>query len=261
MTFGKKSSKNNMRPFRLTSIPVAMQKYFIEAWALGMFMCSACLFAVLLETPGQPLHTWIASPLVRRWLMGVAMGLTAVTLIYSNWGKRSGALMNPAVTLAFWYLGRLDRRDVPWYIAAQFFGGAMAMLLIRLLFFRFVSAPSVDFVQTRPGMAGLAVAFSLEILLAFLLILVVLYASNNARTAPYTGVFAGLLVMVYITVEAPYSGMSINPARTFASALAAGNFQYLWLYFLAPTVGMFSAAAVWKMLICRNPDFKCSLHG
>ncbi|MDX2134165.1 MAG: aquaporin [Saprospiraceae bacterium] len=238
-----------------------MQKYFIEAWALGMFMCSACLFAVLLETPGQSLHTWIPDPFTRRWLMGLAMGLTAVILIYSDWGKRSGAHMNPAVTLAFWYLGRLDRRDLPWYIAAQFFGGALAMLLIRLLFFQFVPAPSVNFVQTQPGMAGWFIAFLLEVLLAFVLILVVLYSSNDARTAPYTGVFAGLLVMLYIAIEAPYSGMSINPARTFASALAAGNFRYLWLYFLAPTLGMFLAAVVWKTLICRNPDFKCSLHG
>lgn len=238
-----------------------MQKYLIEGWALGMFMVSATFFAGLLELPGQPLREWIPDPAQRRWLMGLAMGLTAVALIYSGWGKRSGAHMNPAVTLAFWYLGRIEKRDVPGYIVAQFIGGAGAMLMLKALFFNFVSAPAVSYVQTLPGMWGWMPAFLFEFIMAFGLILMVLYSSNNPKTAPYTGVFAGAMVMLYIALEAPVSGMSINPARTFASAVAAGNFSYLWLYFLAPTLGALLAAVVWKAVLCSNPNYKCSLQG
>ena len=84
-------------------------EYLIEAWALGMFMISAGIFATLLGSSRlaactQRIHEW---RIVRRALIGIAMGLTAVALIYSPWGKRSGAHMNPAVTLTFWRLGIL----------------------------------------------------------------------------------------------------------------------------------------------------------
>ena len=63
----------------------------MEALGLGLFMASACGFATLLEHPDSPLHRSISDPLLRRVLMGLAMGLTAIGLIYSPWGRRSGA--------------------------------------------------------------------------------------------------------------------------------------------------------------------------
>lgn len=77
--------------------------YLIEAWALGMFMLSATFFAGLLSLPGLPLGTMVTEPFFRRCWMGLAMGLTAVGLIYSGWGRRSGAHMNPAVTLSWFF--------------------------------------------------------------------------------------------------------------------------------------------------------------
>mgnify|MGYP003465459333 CR=1 FL=1 len=97
-------------------------EYLIEGWALGVFMISAGVFATLLESPDSPVHAAIHSDVLRRVLIGVAMGLTAIGLIYSPWGKRSGAHMNPAVTLAFLRLGRVRRWDAVFYVAAQFVG-------------------------------------------------------------------------------------------------------------------------------------------
>ena len=74
-------------------------EYLMEAWGLGMFMVSAGLFATLLEYPGSPLRAAIPDDGIRLGLMGLAMGLTAIAIIYSPWGKRSGAHINPAVTL------------------------------------------------------------------------------------------------------------------------------------------------------------------
>jgi aquaporin Z len=82
-------------------------QYLIEAWALGTFMLSATFFAGLLELPDLPGRLWVSDPFVRRWLMGIAMGATAVCLIYSRWGQRSGAHMNPAVTLTFLFLKKI----------------------------------------------------------------------------------------------------------------------------------------------------------
>jgi len=233
--------------------------YFIEAWALGMFMISATFFAGLLEIPGLPGRQWISDPLLRRWLMGMAMGATAICLIYSPLGRRSGAHMNPAVTLTFLYLKKISRSDAICYVIAQCVGGVTAMLLFKILFPMFVAAPEVNFVQTQPGMPGVWVGFMAEAAISFGLILMVLYSSNFEKTAPYTGVFAGCLVMLYITLEAPISGMSMNPARSLASAVAAGNFAHFWIYLIAPLLGMLSAAQVWKEWICQKSEYKCSI--
>lgn len=84
-------------------------EYLIEASTLGLFMISACTFCLLLEHPDSLLRQQLEAPLARRVLMGVAMGLTAIAIIYSPWGKRSGAHMNPAVTLTFLRLGKSRR--------------------------------------------------------------------------------------------------------------------------------------------------------
>src|SRR3974390_2665482 len=102
-------------------------EYLIEAWALGTFMISAGLVASALEYPGSPLHALLPQPGVRRTVAGVAMGLTAIALIYSPWGKRSGAHMNPSVTMAFWTLGPVHAWDAVFYIAAQFLGGTLGV--------------------------------------------------------------------------------------------------------------------------------------
>jgi aquaporin Z len=73
----------------------------------------------------------------------------------------------------------------------------------------------------------------------------VLVTSNAARLAPYTGVFAGLLVWAYISLEAPLSGMSMNPARSFGSAIVGHVWTALWIYFTAPPLGMLAAAALY----------------
>src|SRR5688572_32404267 len=75
--------------------------YAVEGALLGTFMTSACFFVFLVEHPGSPLHGAITSSTLRRACVGIAMGITAVALIYNPLGKRSGAHMNPAMTLSF----------------------------------------------------------------------------------------------------------------------------------------------------------------
>jgi aquaporin Z len=82
-------------------------EYLSEAAELGAFMLSAGAFTTLFEYPNSPVHQAIGDPFVRRTTIGIAMGLTALALIFSPLGKRSGAHMNPAVTLAFLRLGKV----------------------------------------------------------------------------------------------------------------------------------------------------------
>lgn len=220
-------------------------EYLIEAWALGTFMVSAGAFTVLIEHPDFGVPALIESAAVRRALIGLAMGATAVALIYSPWGRRSGAHMNPAVTLTFWWLGKVRRGDAVWFMAAQFVGGLLGVLVTLAAFGERFAAPPVAFVATLPR-HGVALGFALEFLISCGLMLSVLHFSSRTRLAPYTGLAAGALVACYIAVEAPFSGMSMNPARSFASAAPAALWSELWIYFVAPPLGMLSAAAWYR---------------
>ncbi len=221
-------------------------EYLIEAWALGMFMISAGVFSTLLEHPDSPLHRLIADGGVRRALIGVAMGLTAIALIYSPWGQRSGAHMNPSVTLTFWRLGKVSGWDAVFYCLAQFAGGVCGVLIVTAWFNEAFTSPPVSYIATVPGAAGVGIAFAAEFAISALLMAVVLRVSNSPRHARFTGLWAGALVALYITFEAPLSGMSMNPARSFASALPGGIWTHFWIYLTAPLLGMQFAAAWYR---------------
>lgn len=219
-------------------------EYIIEGLLLGLFMIAACLGTAAVEHPASPVRRRLRNAAARRAVVGVLMGLTAVALIYSPPGQRSGAHMNPATTLAFLALGKVRAVDGAAYIAAQFIGGLLGVVAAARLLPRLVAHESVSYAVTEPGPRGRAWAFAGEFVISLLMMLMVLAASNHASTAPYTGVLAGVLLAVYITVEAPLSGMSLNPARTVASAIPARRARALWVYFAAPILGMLTAAGV-----------------
>jgi aquaporin Z len=218
-------------------------EYLIEAWALGCFMVAVGLIVTLLEASSSPLHRLLPDADVRRVMMAAAMGATASALIYSPWGKRSGAHMNPAVTLAFLQLGKITPRRALGYTLAQVTGGILGVYLVWTVCGELFSTPPVSFVTTVPGERGVLIAFLAELAMSALLMLAILESASRPRLAPYTGVFAGLLVFAFISFEAPLSGTSINPARSLASAVPAHQWTSFWIYILAPLLGMQLAAA------------------
>lgn len=218
------------------------REYVIEATCLGLFMVSACVFSTLVFHPAGALHDLLASDASRRVAMGAFMGLTAVALIYSPWGRRSGAHMNPATTLTFLRLRRIAPADALGYVIAQFCGGIMGVIVARSMVGVSLEDASVHYAVTRPGVWGVAAAFVAEIVISAALMSVVLASVASARWQRYTGVFAGLLVWLFIAVESPISGMSMNPARSLGSAAVAGDWMSLWIYWTAPLLGMLLAA-------------------
>ena len=226
----------------MPALPRHWREYLIEAAALGTFMMSAATMTVLLEHPASPLHQALPEAMTRRLLMGVAMGLTAASIIYSPWGRRSGAHMNPAVTMTFFRLGKINPPDAVAYIGAQFVGGIAGIALASLALPHWISDPAVNYVVTAPGPLGAGAAFAAEAAISFVLMLVVLSASNQTRVAPFTGAIAAVLVAMFITIEAPLSGMSMNPARSLGPDVVGDTWRGLWIYFTAPPLGMLLAA-------------------
>ena len=241
--------------------------YIFEGAELALFMISACVFTVLLFAPSLPIQKDLPSPVLRRFLMGLSMGLTAVLIIHSSMGKRSGAHFNPAITLTYFRLGKIAPTDAFFYVLAQFLGGIFGVGVSALFLGRALAGPSVLYAETVPGKYGVGAAFAAEAFMAALLMGVVLWTSNRPSLASLTSYFVGILITFYVLLFAPVSGFSINPARTTASALFADVWTAIWLYFTAPVLGMLFSAEVYvrsqgedKILCAKlhpDPAYEC----
>ena len=256
-----KGGTTRLMPSAVLALAQHWPEYLMEAAGLGLFMVSACVFVLLLEHPASSVRHGLDDAWLRRALIGLAMGLTAIALIYSPLGKRSGAHLNPSVTLTFLRLGKIEPWDAVFYIAAQFIGGAVGVLLVaNVAGMMLIGDAAVNYALTLPGAPGRWVAFCAELAISFGLMLMVLTVSNRRALNRYTGLFAGTLVAMYITFEAPLSGMSMNPARTLASALPAHVWSDVWIYFVAPPLGMLLAAEAYLLWRGEGSILCCKLH-
>ena len=240
------TSKPGVEPVERPHSSTALHwpEYAMEGALLGLFMISACAFKVIFQLPHSPIRQAISSAELRRVLTGIATGLTAIALIYSPWGQRSGAHFNPSVTLTFLRLGKIKRADAGFYFLFQFAGAAIGVFVAAIMLGSQIGDASVRYAATYPGSSGAAVAAVGEFAISFLQMTIVLTVSSHPRFSRLTGIVAGLMVPAYIAIEAPYSGTSMNPARTFGSALPSGIWHGFLIYLLVPPVAMLAAAQV-----------------
>jgi aquaporin Z len=235
-------------------------EYAMEAGELVLYMFLACGFATLLQHPASPVRNWIASNLIRRALYGLAMGATLIGIIMTPWGKQSGGHFNPAITLTYYRLGKVEFWDAWFYVVAQFLGAIGGVCLARFALLGALGNDAVHYAVTVPGRYGSAVAFVAELTISFILMITVLFATNSKRLAPYTAFLVGALVATYFTFEAPLSGMSTNPARTFGSAVHANYWHALWVYFIAPSLGMLAGGELFLRLRRGAAPYCAKLH-
>lgn len=228
--------------------------YLAEAAGLGFFMVCASAFTTALRSPLSPLQQWIKDPFWQLVALGIPMGFVIAAVVYSPWGKKSGAHINPSVTLTFWRLGKIKTADALFYVAAQFLGGAVAVQLMGLMLGAAYNDKSINHVVTAAGAKGQMGAFIAEFIISFVLMLVVLVFLNSKKLEKFAGVATGVLIALYLFFEEPYSGMSLNPARSFASAFAARDWKDLWIFFVAPSLAMLLAAEVflWRFRKTEN---------
>lgn len=174
--------------------------------------------------------------------VSLAFGLAIAGMIYAV-GHLSGAHINPAVTIAFWSIGRFPARAVPLYLIAQCAGAIAASAVLRA-----VLGPVASLGATAPSVSAPA-AFAVEALLSFALMFVIVAVATDPRAA--TG-FAGLAIGFTVTFDAlmggPLTGASMNPARSLGPALVGGAWSDHWLYWLGPIVGMMAAARTYELL-------------
>jgi aquaporin Z len=242
------------------SLRLHWPEYQMEAGESGVYLFSACAVATVLWHPASPIQRHLPSDAVRRMLMGLAMSATIVAIVLSSWGKQSGAHFNPAVTFSFYRLRKVALWDAVFYCAAQLFGAVGGVALASLVLRGAPAHKAVRYAATIPGGYGNAIAFAAELSISFILMSVILFASNREALAPYTHYFAAILVGVYIAFESPISGMSTNPARTFGPAVYARYWNALWIYFIGPPLGMLAAAEAFLLAGERQGPYCAKLH-
>lgn len=235
-------------------------EYAMEAGEVALYMFFACSFATLLRHPASPVRHLIVDGIFRRLLYGLAMGGVVIAIIMSPWGKQSGGHLNPALTFTFYRLGKVRLWDTLYYASAQFLGAIAGTSIARYVLLGSPGNEAVRYAVTVPGMYGSAAAFAGELTISFGLMITILIATNRETLAPYTPYFVGALYAAYITFETPLSGMSMNPARTVGSAFQASYFYALWIYFVAPQLGMLGAAEVFLRARGGVGPFCAKLH-
>lgn len=235
-------------------------EYLMEAGELTLYMFFTCVFATVLQHPASPIRQFIASPILRRALMGFAVGATVTAIVLTPWGKQSGGHFNPAITFAFYRLGKVESWDLLFYFAAQFPGAIIGVAIATYVLRGATRHEAVRYAVTAPGVYGFTAAFIAELTISFLLMATVLFVSNHGALSRYTPYFVGALYALFITFETPLSGMSMNPARTFGSAFHANYWPGLWIYFVAPTLGMLVAGEVFLRVRGGVPPFCAKLH-
>ena len=188
------------------------------------------------------------------------MGTTAVGIIHSPMGKHTGAHFNPAITLTYLGLGKIGVYDALGYVIGQFAGGIFGVGVAALFLGKSLPQKPVQYAVTVPGVYGTAAAFAAELFMSALLMFLVLWTTNRAGWKKYTSYIVGILIMLYILIFAPVSGFSINPARTVGSAVFAQVWTALWVYFTAPLLGMFGAAAIYIKAFGKNSVLCAKLH-
>lgn len=207
--------------------------------------------------------------------IGLTFGLVVLAMIYTI-GEVSGAHINPAVTIAFAAAGRFPWSEVFPYIAAQVLGAVIASTALWAVFpakphviqVNPPGEPAVslrltahNFGATRPwgkqkpsGIESRQ-AYFLEIALTFVLMFVVLSVSRGSKEK---GITAGIVVGAVITFEAifggPISGASMNPARSLAPAVFAGDWHLLWIYLTAPVFGALLAIPTDRLVHVHSPS-------
>ena len=168
----------------------------------------------------------------------------ALTAIVYALGYKSGAQVNPAVTIGLLVSGKLTPKEAGLYIVSQFIGAIIASAVVFAMFGQSMAAG-----VTLPSDGNVIRALMLETVMTFTLVYVVLSTTTaKNKIAPLAGLAIGFTLGLNVIFGGSVTGGSLNPARSFGPALIMGNFSYNWIYWVAPIMGGLIAAGIYKGL-------------
>ena len=202
------------------------------------------LSAVVLDFGhGSPVAAILPDRSARLLLTGILFGGTGSLVAISPLGRLSGAHLNPAVTLAFWIAGHVHSRDLAGYWIAQVLGGLLGALMVALVWTSRASSVRDGITLPAPGLNRFGAA-GIEALMTALLILTIFAFTARHRTMRWTPVAVWVLIAILVWVGAPFTGASLNPARSLGPAVVERRFDSIWVYFAGPLLGAAAAACL-----------------
>ena len=221
--------------------------FFSEAIGTAVLVFGGLSVVVVMSGDGSPMGRIVPNEGLRMALTAFLFGCIGTAVTLSRVGKESGAHINPAVTMGFWMMRKLDGRTAAGYIVAQLLGASLGALPL-LAWGRM--GRSVAFGATIPG-AGYSTASVVmgEAVTTFGLVTTLCICLASRRLRPYTPFVIPILYAVMVPLEAHISGTSTNPARTFGPALISGRWDGWWIYWVGPMLGMLAAIIVCSSLV------------
>ena len=228
---------------------VRWRLFFSEAIGTAVLVCGGLSVVVVMSGEGSPMGRFVPNEWLRTALTAFLFGCVGTAVTLSRVGKESGAHINPAVTMGFWMMRKLDTRAAAGYIVAQLLGASLGAL--PLLAWGPMGR-SVAFGATIPG-AGYSTASVVlgDVVTTFGLVATLWVCLAVRQLRPYTPFVIPLLYAVMVPLEAQISGTSTNPARTFGPALISGRWDGWWIYWVGPMLGMLIAVLVCSALVRR----------
>jgi aquaporin Z len=223
--------------------------FFSEVLGTAALVLGGLSIVIVMFGAGSPMPGLVPNERVRTALTAFLFGCVGAAIALSRVGTESGAHINPAVTVGFWLMRKLDARVAVGYVVAQLLGACLGAL--PLLAWGSMGR-SVAFGATIPGQGYSTAAVVMgEAVTTFGLVstLCIFIAFRHLR--PYTPFAIPFLYAVMVPLEAHISGTSTNPARTFGPALISGLWDGWWIYWVGPMIGTLAAILVCSSLARR----------
>ncbi len=229
-----------------------MKKYiseFVGTFSLTFFACGVAV-TVGCSTPAGIIAT------------ALAFGLVIVAMAYSI-GNVSGCHINPAVTIATFIDKRINRKDCIFYIIAQILGALAGSLVLALCLgsFKALGANAYGGMLPNDTKVSLLIAFIIETVLTFFFITVILTVTKKKEHSNIAGIIIGLTLVLIHLLGIPFTGTSVNPARSLAPALLQGGeaLKQVWVFIVAPIIGGVLATLFYKFVLKEEEEKKVTL--
>ena len=183
-------------------------------------------------------------------LISFAFGLSIVAMAYSI-GNVSGCHINPAVSLGLLVAGKMSVSDFIGYVISQCLGAIFGAGLLCLFFGSNASLGTNGYGAASALGTGTGTAFIVEVVLTFVFVLLILGVTSKPEFSSVAGLVIGLTLVLIHILGIPFTGTSVNPARSLGPALLAGGtaLAQVWLFILAPLAGAALAGIVYKVLL------------
>ena len=224
----------------------AWSLYAAEFLGTALLLIGGLSAVIVIISPASPFAAFALPGWLARGIAGALFGLTGTLVTISVLGKHSGAHLNPAMTLAFVIEGKISASHASWYVLSQCLG-AIAGACVVLVWGPLGKPLRYGATTPAPGMNPV-LAVALEALCTVVLVGTVFVFLGHPRLRRFTPWTMSPMYAVMVSIEAPFTGTSTNPARSLGPAVATGTWQGFWIYLVGPALGALVGVVVARLL-------------